>query len=120
MGALKDTTVSLQFADRSIKYASGVVEDVLVKVDKLIFPADFVVLEMEEDVEIPIILGRPFLATEEALIDVREGKLVLRLEGEYQVTFNVFKKMKYPIEPNDVLRVELVDVLVRRVAAIEM
>ncbi|XP_075492457.1 uncharacterized protein LOC142530508 [Primulina tabacum] len=64
IGEVKPTTISLQLADRSIKYPRGVVEDVLVKVDKFIFPVDFVVLDMEEDREIPIILGRPFFATE--------------------------------------------------------
>ncbi|XP_073049542.1 uncharacterized protein [Primulina eburnea] len=63
IGEVKPTTISLQLADRSIKYLRGVVEDVLVKVDKFIFPVDFVVLDVEEDREIPLILGRPFLAT---------------------------------------------------------
>ena len=66
----KPTIVTLQVADRSLKHPRGIIEDVLVKVDKFIFPADFIVLDMEEDKEIPIILGRPFLATGRALIDV--------------------------------------------------
>ena len=70
-GEVKPMTISLQMADRSITYPWGVVEDVLVKVDKFIFPVDFVVLDMEEDQEIPIILRRPFLATRGALIDVQ-------------------------------------------------
>ncbi|XP_010275343.1 PREDICTED: uncharacterized protein LOC104610425 [Nelumbo nucifera] len=64
------TAVSLQLADRSVKYPRGVVEDVLVKVDKFIFPIDFIILDMEEDYDMPIILGRPFLAIGRALIDV--------------------------------------------------
>ena len=60
---MKQTTISLQLADRSIKYPCGIIEDVLVKVDKFIFPADFVVLDMEEDQEVPLILGRPSLDT---------------------------------------------------------
>ena len=60
---VQPTTITLQLADRSLAYPRGIVEDVLVKVDKFIFLADFVVLDMEEDSEIPIILGRPFLAT---------------------------------------------------------
>ena len=52
----KPTMVSLQLADRSIQYPRGIIEDVLVKVDKFIFPADFIVLDMEEDQDIPIIL----------------------------------------------------------------
>ena len=64
-------------ADRSLKHPRGVIEDVLVKVDKFIFPADFIVLDMEEDKEIPIILGRPFLVTGRVMIDVQKGELKL-------------------------------------------
>ena len=70
LGEAKPTTVTLQLADRSLKHPRGIIEDVLVKVDKFIFVVDFIVLEMEEDKEIPIILGRPFLATGRDLIDV--------------------------------------------------
>ncbi|XP_022871419.1 uncharacterized protein LOC111390593 [Olea europaea var. sylvestris] len=66
----KATTVTLQLADRSLTHPRGIIEDVLVKVDKLIFPADFLILDMEEDKDVPIILGRPFLATARTLIDV--------------------------------------------------
>ena len=66
-------------ADRSLKYPRGVIEDVLVKVDKFIFPTDSIVLDMDEDNEIPIILGRPFLATGKAMIDVKKGELKLRV-----------------------------------------
>ncbi|KAJ9128976.1 hypothetical protein P3X46_034262 [Hevea brasiliensis] len=64
IGEMKPTTISLQLADRSIKFPIGIVENVPLKVGKFFIPVDFVVLEMEEDVHIPIILGRPFLATE--------------------------------------------------------
>jgi len=60
----------LQLANCSITYPKGVVEDVLVKVDKFIFPVDFVVLDIEEDEDVLIILGRSFLATSRTLIDV--------------------------------------------------
>lgn len=70
LGEAKATTMSLQLADRSIKHPRGVVEDVLVKVDKFIFLVDFIVLDMEEDREIPLILGLPFQATGRTLIDV--------------------------------------------------
>ena len=70
LGEVKPTTISLQLADRFIKYPRGVIEDVLVKVDKFIFPTDFIVLDIDEDEEIPLILGRPFLATGRTLIDV--------------------------------------------------
>ncbi|XP_073017909.1 uncharacterized protein [Primulina eburnea] len=94
IGEVKSTTISIQLADRSIKYPKGVLEDVLVKVDKFIFLVDFFVLDMEEDREIPLILGRPFLATGRALIGVQKGELVLRLNDE-KVAFNVFCSMKY-------------------------
>ena len=67
----KPTNVSLQLVDRSITYPKGILEDVLVKVDKFIFPIDFIILDMEKDREVPLILGRPFLATGRALIDVQ-------------------------------------------------
>ena len=63
-------TVTLQLPDRSIVYLKGKIEDVLVKVDKFIFPADSIVINFEADQEVPIILGRLFLATRKALIDV--------------------------------------------------
>ncbi|XP_052729898.1 uncharacterized protein LOC108327226 [Vigna angularis] len=83
---LKPTRMSLQLADRSIKYPLGVVEDVLVRVDKFVFPVDFVIMEMEADVEVPLILGRPFMKTARVLIDVDDGKLKVRVEdeGEFQ------------------------------------
>ena len=65
-------------ADRSLTHPYGVVEDVLVKVGKFILPADFIILDMEEDEMIPIIMRRPFLATGRALIDVQNGELKLR------------------------------------------
>ena len=70
LGEARPTTVTLQVADRSLKHPHGVIEDVLVKVDKFIFPAYFIVLDMEEDKEIPIILDRPFLTTGRVMIDV--------------------------------------------------
>ena len=60
-----------------------------------IFPADFVVLDMEEEAKASIILGRPFLATVGAIIDVQKGELTIRLHDEKMI-FNVFKAMSYP------------------------
>src|SRR5262245_4867092 len=93
VGEARPTTVTLQLSDRFITYPEGKIEDVLVKVDKFIFPADFIVLDYEADRDVPIILGRPFLATGRALIDVQKGELTMRVQDE-QVTFNVFKTMK--------------------------
>lgn len=108
LGEVKPTTVHLQLADRSIKYPRGVVEDVLIKVDKLIFPVDFIVLDMEEDREVPLILGRPFLATSRTLIDVHQGKLILRVEDE-QVEFTVFDAMKHPSELDTCFKISVLD-----------
>ena len=91
------TMVSFFMAHRSIKHLRGIIEDVLVKVDKFIFPIDFIVLDMEEVKDIPIILGRPFLATGGAIIDVKHGKLTLQVDDE-KVTFNVFESMRCPRE----------------------
>lgn len=108
---MKPTTVSLQLADRSIKHPGGVVEDVLIKVDKFIFLVDFIVLDMEEDQEIPLILGRPFLATGRTLIDVQQGKLILRVQEE-QVVFNLFDAMKYPSEVDSCFEINILDEIV--------
>ena len=66
MGELTLTTIILQMGDRSMAQPKGVLEDVLVKVAKFIFPMDFLVMKMEEDNEVPLLLGRPFLATRAA------------------------------------------------------
>ena len=70
-----EPTLSLQVADRSLTYPKGIIEDVLVKVDKFIFPMDFSILDMEEDEKVCLILRRPFLATSQGLIDVKSGEL---------------------------------------------
>ncbi|XP_021995207.1 uncharacterized protein LOC110892347 [Helianthus annuus] len=62
LGKPSPTRMSLQLADRSVKFPRGVVENMLVKVDKFVFPVDFIILDMDEDSEVPLILGRPFLA----------------------------------------------------------
>ena len=70
LGELTPTTITLQMVDRSMAQPEGVLEDVLVKVGKFIFLVDFVVMKIEEDTQVPLLLGRPFLATRAALIDV--------------------------------------------------
>ncbi|XP_062075446.1 uncharacterized protein LOC133779508 [Humulus lupulus] len=95
LGEARPTTVSLQMVDRSVKQPRGVIEDVLVKVGKFIFPTDFIILDMEEDANIPIILGRTFLAIGTALIDVQKGELKLRVQNE-EVKFNVFAATDIP------------------------
>ena len=82
-------------ADRSMASPKGIIEDVLIKVDKFIVPIDFVVLDMEEDEKVPLILGRPFLATSQAFIDVESGELTFRV-GNDKVQLSIYKKEKLP------------------------
>ena len=70
LGKLTPTAITLQMVDKSMAQPEGLLEDVLVKVGKFIFPMDFVIMKMEEDTQVPLLLGRPFLATGVALIDV--------------------------------------------------
>ncbi|XP_061347114.1 uncharacterized protein LOC133292692 [Gastrolobium bilobum] len=81
----------VQLADRSSKQAYGIIEDILVKLGKFIIPVDFVILDIEEDATIPIIFGRPFLATSGALIVVLKCELILRVDRE-QANFKFFDK----------------------------
>ncbi|XP_038889447.1 uncharacterized protein LOC120079354 [Benincasa hispida] len=95
IGEAQPTSVTLQLADRTIKYSEGKIEDVLVKVDNLIFPTDFIILDYQVDREVPIILGRPFLATGKVLIDVHKGELTMCVDNE-EVKFNVLNALKFP------------------------
>jgi len=74
LGEMRPTTISLQLADRFVKYQVGVLEDIPIKVGDLYVPVDFVILEMEQDMRILIILGGPFLATAGYRIDVKKWK----------------------------------------------
>ncbi|KAI3816831.1 hypothetical protein L1987_16536 [Smallanthus sonchifolius] len=74
----------------------------LVKFDRFVFPVDFVILDMDEDKNVPIILGRPFLATAKALIDVYSGRLTLRVDEE-EVTFDVGRSMQHTQNQDDSL-----------------
>ncbi|KAK5818258.1 hypothetical protein PVK06_023192 [Gossypium arboreum] len=82
LGKPKQTRMSIQLADKTIRFPRGIIEDVLVKIDKFIFPVDFVVLDIEEDCNTPLILGRPFLATARIIIDVGTGELTLHVGDE--------------------------------------
>ena len=95
LGELTPTTISLQMADRSMAQPEGILEDVLVKVGKFIFTMDFFIMQMEEDTQVPLLLGRPFLATGAALIDVPKGELTLRVGNEV-VQFNINRSMEHP------------------------
>ncbi|GJY53175.1 reverse transcriptase domain-containing protein [Tanacetum coccineum] len=87
---LTPTRMTLELADRSITRPKGLAEDVFVKVGKFHFPTDFVVVDFEADPWVPLIVGRPFLRTCHALIDVYEGELILR-NGDERLIFHVDK-----------------------------
>ncbi|GJT64384.1 DNA-directed DNA polymerase [Tanacetum coccineum] len=100
LGEPKATRMSLELADRSIQYPRGINENVLIKVDKFVLPIDFVILDMPEDSRVPIILGRPFLATARAMIDVFNKKITLRV-GDDEVIFDVNQSIKRPTTKDD-------------------
>ena len=93
LGELKPTNITLSLADRSVKIPKGIFEDVLVKIDKFYYPVDFVVLDTEpsasEPNHVPIILGRPFLATANAIINFRNGVMQLTF-GNMTLELNIF------------------------------
>ena len=93
LGEVIPTTITLQMADRSMAKPEGVLEDVLVTVGKFVFPVEFIILDMEEDSQVPLLLGRPFLAIGAALIDMQKGVLTLRV-GEEAAAFNLIKSMQ--------------------------
>ncbi|XP_022023798.1 uncharacterized protein LOC110924063 [Helianthus annuus] len=88
LGKPHPTKMSIQLAERSVKYTQGVIENLLVKVGEFVFPANFVILDMEEDTEIPLILGQPLLGTARAMVDISDGKLTLGV-GEKEIKFEV-------------------------------
>ena len=93
LGELKPTNITLSLADRTVKIPKGIVEDVLVKVDKFYYPVDFVVLDTElianEPNHVPINLGRPFLATANAIINCRNGFMQFTF-GNMTLELNIF------------------------------
>ena len=95
LGELTPTAITLQMADRTLAHPEGILEDVLIKVGKFVFLMDFVVINIEEDKKVPLLLGRPFLATEVALIDVKKRELTLRV-GDEAVHFNLNHSLKQP------------------------
>nr|GFA87577.1 reverse transcriptase domain-containing protein [Tanacetum cinerariifolium] len=106
---LTPTRMTLELADRSITCPKGVVEDVFVKVRKFHFPTDFIMVDFEADPRVPLILGRSFLRTGRALIDVYGEEITLRVNNE-SITFNLNQTMRYSLT-YDVTLVNRVDVI---------
>lgn len=114
---LKDTRVIIQLVDRSNTYPVGVVEDVLVQVNELVFPADFYVLDMPNDESpsaTPILLGRPFLKTSRTKIDVHSGVLTMEFDGEI-IRFNLFDAMRYPSDCESISSIDAIYALTEQV-----
>nr|GEX34306.1 reverse transcriptase domain-containing protein [Tanacetum cinerariifolium] len=108
---LTTTQITLELANRSITYPKGVAEDVFVKLGKFHFPTDFVVVDFEADPRVPLILGRSFLRTGCALIDVYGEEITLTINNE-SITFNLNQTMRYSLTYDDtsVNRVDVIDV----------
>ncbi|GJZ15226.1 homeodomain-like protein [Tanacetum coccineum] len=90
LGELAHTKLTVELADRTVKYPKGIVENVLVGIGKFVFPVDFIIFDMPEDVKVPLILKRPFLSTAHAKIDVFKRKITLRV-GDEKIIFKSVK-----------------------------
>ena len=98
-------------ADQSDAYPEGVIEDVLVKVNELIFPADFYILHMKDSASLnlsPILLGRPFLKTSKTKIDVDKRKLTMEFDGEI-IAFDVFKEIQTPNDNQSISTINMIN-----------
>ncbi|GJR57618.1 reverse transcriptase domain-containing protein [Tanacetum coccineum] len=107
---LTPTCMTLELADRSISGPIRIAKDVNVEVGVFQFPADFVVVDFEPDPRVPLILGRCFLKTSRALIDVYEGELTLRVYNE-AITYNLDQTLRYSVNYNDITanRIDVVE-----------
>ncbi|GKA17103.1 putative reverse transcriptase domain-containing protein [Tanacetum coccineum] len=90
LGELAHTKLTVELADRTEKYPKGIAGNVLARIGKFTFPVYFIILDMPEDVKVPLILGRPFLSTARAKIDVYKRKITLRV-GEEKIIFKSVK-----------------------------
>ena len=95
LGELTPIAMTLKMVDITLAHHEGILEDVMIKVGKFIFPVDFVAIDIEEDKQVPLLLGRPFLETGATLIDVKKGELTLGV-GDEAVHFNLNHSLKQP------------------------
>ncbi|XP_052623856.1 uncharacterized protein LOC128129270 [Lactuca sativa] len=111
VGPLEETGVIIQLADKSSVSPRGVLEDVLVQVNQLVFPADFYVIDLEEKTPSKssmILLGIPFMHTAHTIIDVHKGKITMEFDGE-TIHFNIFEGMSYPSNISPLYRVDVIE-----------
>jgi len=111
LGELRKTGVVLQLADRNSIHPDGVLEDVLVQVNELVFPANFYVMNMGDAChDIPILLGIPFWKTAMTKIDVHEGTLTMEFDGKV-IKFDIFDTMRFRADVNYVYALDVIDEL---------
>ena len=114
LGPMEETGIVIQLADRSNAYPKGVMEDVLVQVNELVFPADFYILEIEDELSpnpTPILLRRPFLKIARTKIDVHNGTLTMEFDGEV-IRFNISEAMRYSSDVHSVFSIDDINTLV--------
>ena len=87
LGDYSPTSITLQMADKSTKQPIGMIEDVLLRIDKHVIPTDFIILEMPEDEKLSIILGRPFLSTAGASVNCAEGKIIFNIYDDQIIRY---------------------------------
>nr|GEZ95772.1 reverse transcriptase domain-containing protein [Tanacetum cinerariifolium] len=106
---LTPTRMTVELTTKSIAYPVGIAEDVCVQVGKFTFPADFVVIDYDVDPRIPLILGRTFLRTAHALLDVHEEELILRDDDE-KLIFHADSISKHPHKHESIIMINFIDV----------
>ncbi|GJV36983.1 hypothetical protein Tco_1409460 [Tanacetum coccineum] len=106
LGELAHTRLTVELADKTVKYPKRIAENVLVGIGKFTFPIDFIIVDMPEDIKVPLILGRPFLSTSHAKIDVYKRKITLRV-GEERIVFSSVKPASSLIKRLYMLRDDL-------------
>ena len=112
MGELRPTKMFVQLADRSIKYTVGILENVPVRIGPFYIPTDFIIMDIKEDSTTPIILGRPFLATARAIIDVKKGRLTFEV-GEEKVEFILTQFLQAPAIDDTCYSLDVIEECVR-------
>lgn len=113
VGPLQETGVVIQLADRSVVHPKGVLEDLLVQVNELVFPGDFYVIDMEEESRpksTSILLGRPFLKTSKTKIDVHNGTLSMEFDGN-TIHFNIYEAMRFPSDVSSLCAIDVIEPL---------
>src|SRR3954469_11531176 len=108
LGEVKESKKKLRFADHTTKKSYGVAEDVLVEVDKFVFAVDFHIMDIPEDEETPILLGRPFLLTGRCNFDIEKGTLTLKSFDE-EVTLKMLGVKKHRTGVNDQTSVDMAE-----------